>query len=86
MNIRFCVLREDGDELQLFQEALTQIELADQLGFDWGWEVEHNFLEEYSHSSAPEVFFAACSQRAKQIRLGGVTIQLVSLSGSLLWI
>ncbi|MDE0084253.1 MAG: LLM class flavin-dependent oxidoreductase, partial [Candidatus Poribacteria bacterium] len=34
------------------------------------WEVEHHFLEEYSHSSAPEVFLAACSQRTKQIRLG----------------
>jgi alkanesulfonate monooxygenase SsuD/methylene tetrahydromethanopterin reductase-like flavin-dependent oxidoreductase (luciferase family) len=32
--------------------------------------VEHHFLEEYSHSSAPEVFLAACSQRTKQIRLG----------------
>jgi hypothetical protein len=32
--------------------------------------VEHHFLEEYSHSSAPEVFLAACSQRTKKIRLG----------------
>jgi alkanesulfonate monooxygenase SsuD/methylene tetrahydromethanopterin reductase-like flavin-dependent oxidoreductase (luciferase family) len=34
------------------------------------WEVEHHFLEEYSHSSAPEVFLAAASQRTRQIRLG----------------
>jgi alkanesulfonate monooxygenase SsuD/methylene tetrahydromethanopterin reductase-like flavin-dependent oxidoreductase (luciferase family) len=34
------------------------------------WEVEHHFLEEYAHSSAPEIFLAACSQRTKQIRLG----------------
>ena len=61
---------EDGDELRLFQEALAQVEVADQLGFDYVWEVEHHFLEEYSHSSAPEVFLAACSQRTKQIRLG----------------
>ncbi len=60
---------EDG-ERQLFQEALDQVELADRLGFDHVWEVEHHFLEEYSHSSAPEVFLAACSQRTKQIRLG----------------
>ncbi|ETW91960.1 MAG: hypothetical protein ETSY2_55165, partial [Candidatus Entotheonella gemina] len=45
-------------------------ELADQLGIEYVWEVEHHFLEEYSHSSAPEVFLAACSQRTKQIRLG----------------
>ncbi len=31
---------------------------------------KHHFLEEYSHSSAPEVFLAACSQRTKNIRLG----------------
>src|SRR6202453_2627711 len=60
----------EGLELQLFQDALDQVELADRLGFDNVWEVEHHFLEEYAHSSAPEVFLAACSQRTKQIRLG----------------
>lgn len=60
----------EGDEQKLFNEALNQVELADQLGFDFAWEVEHHFLEEYSHSSAPEVFLAACSQRTKNIRLG----------------
>ena len=60
----------DGAEYKLFQDALAQVELADELGFDYIWEVEHHFLEEYSHSSAPEVFLAACSQRTKQIRLG----------------
>lgn len=60
----------EGDELRLFQEALDQVELADKLGIDFAWEVEHHFLEEYSHSAAPEVFLAACSQRTKHIRLG----------------
>jgi alkanesulfonate monooxygenase SsuD/methylene tetrahydromethanopterin reductase-like flavin-dependent oxidoreductase (luciferase family) len=60
----------EGDELRLFQEALDQVELADRLGIDYAWEVEHHFLEEYSHSSAPEVFLAACSQRTQRIRLG----------------
>lgn len=61
---------QEGAEHKLFQDALEQVELADKLGFDYIWEVEHHFLEEYSHSSAPEVFLAACSQRTKQIRLG----------------
>ncbi len=61
---------KEGAEHKLFQDALDQVELADKLGFDYIWEVEHHFLEEYSHSSAPEVFLAACSQRTKQIRLG----------------
>jgi alkanesulfonate monooxygenase SsuD/methylene tetrahydromethanopterin reductase-like flavin-dependent oxidoreductase (luciferase family) len=60
----------EGDEQQLFNEALDQVELADRIGIDVAWEVEHHFLEEYSHSSAPEVFLAACSQRTKRIRLG----------------
>jgi alkanesulfonate monooxygenase SsuD/methylene tetrahydromethanopterin reductase-like flavin-dependent oxidoreductase (luciferase family) len=60
----------EGLEQKLFQDALDQVELADRLGFDNVWEVEHHFLEEYSHSSAPEIFLAACSQRTKQIRLG----------------
>ena len=60
----------EGAELQLFQEALDQVELADRIGIDYAWEVEHHFLEEYSHSSAPEVFLAACSQRTQRIRLG----------------
>lgn len=57
-------------------DALDQIELADQLGFDYLWEVEHHFLEEYSHSSAPEVFLAAASQRTRNIRLGHGIIHL----------
>jgi alkanesulfonate monooxygenase SsuD/methylene tetrahydromethanopterin reductase-like flavin-dependent oxidoreductase (luciferase family) len=60
----------EGSEQRLFDEALEQVELADRLGIDSAWEVEHHFLEEYSHSSAPEVFLAACSQRTKRIRLG----------------
>jgi alkanesulfonate monooxygenase SsuD/methylene tetrahydromethanopterin reductase-like flavin-dependent oxidoreductase (luciferase family) len=61
---------EDGDEHKLIKDALDQVELADALGFECVWEVEHHFLEEYSHSSAPEVFLAACSQRTRRIRLG----------------
>jgi alkanesulfonate monooxygenase SsuD/methylene tetrahydromethanopterin reductase-like flavin-dependent oxidoreductase (luciferase family) len=60
----------EGGELKLFQDALDQVELGDKLGIDYAWEVEHHFLEEYSHSSAPEVFLAAASQRTKRIRLG----------------
>jgi len=60
----------EGEELKLFQDALSQVELADGLGIEFAWEVEHHFLEEYSHSSAPEVFLAAASQRTKNIRLG----------------
>jgi len=65
----------DDSEFQLIQDALDQIEYADSLGIDYAWEVEHHFLEEYSHSSAPEVFLAAASQRTKNIRLGHGIVQ-----------
>ncbi|MGH2695202.1 MAG: LLM class flavin-dependent oxidoreductase, partial [Actinomycetota bacterium] len=47
---------DETAEAATFHNALEQIELADRLGIDHVWEVEHHFLEEYSHSSAPEVF------------------------------
>src|SRR4051812_11591601 len=59
----------DAEE-RLLTDALDQVELADRLGYDAVWEVEHHFLEEYSHSSASDVFLAAASQRAPRIRLG----------------
>ena len=60
----------DGDEEQLLAEALEQVVLADRLGIDHVWAVEHHFLEEYSHCSAPEVFLAACAARTERIRIG----------------
>jgi alkanesulfonate monooxygenase SsuD/methylene tetrahydromethanopterin reductase-like flavin-dependent oxidoreductase (luciferase family) len=62
-------------EHTLLSNALEQIELADRSGLDYVWEVEHHFLEEYSHSSAPEVFLAAASQRTRRIRLGHGIVQ-----------
>src|SRR3954466_7917820 len=62
-------------EYNLIQNALEQIEYADRIGIDYAWGVEHPFLEEYSHSSAPEVFLAAASQRTQRIRLGHGIVQ-----------
>ncbi|HEV3002617.1 MAG TPA: LLM class flavin-dependent oxidoreductase [Solirubrobacteraceae bacterium] len=61
---------DEGAEHRLLTDALDQVELADRLGFDSVWAVEHHFLEEYSHSSASDVFLAAASQRTRSIRLG----------------
>ena len=63
-------------ERDVLQNALAQIELADRIGFDYAWTVEHHFLEEYSHCSAPEVFLGAATQRTRRIRLGHGVIQL----------
>ena len=66
----------EDSEHKLLHDALEQVELADRLGIDYVWEVEHHFLEEYSHSSAPEVFLAAASQRTERIRLGHGIVRL----------
>src|ERR1700716_1901035 len=67
---------DDGAHERLLKDALDQVELADRAGFDYVWEVEHHFLEEYSHSSAPEVFLAAASQRTTRLRLGHGIVQM----------
>ena len=69
---------QQDSELKLYQDALTQVELADRLGYDYAWMVEHHFLEEYSHCPSPESFLAAASQRTKNIRLGHGIFQLTT--------
>lgn len=61
---------DDRSDYRCYNEALEQIELADRLGFDTVWAVEHHFLTEFAHSSAPEVFLAAVTQRTKRMRIG----------------
>lgn len=62
-------------ERTLLNNALELAELADQSGLDYVWGTEHHFLEEYSHSAAPEMFLAACSQRTRNVRLAHGIIQ-----------
>jgi alkanesulfonate monooxygenase SsuD/methylene tetrahydromethanopterin reductase-like flavin-dependent oxidoreductase (luciferase family) len=66
------------DEHRLVEDALAQVELADRLGLDYAWAVEHHFLEEYSHCSASEVFLAAAAARTKRIRLGHGIRQVIA--------
>lgn len=60
----------DGMESDTYWQAMAQGQLAEELGFEYVWTVEHHFLTEYSHSAAPEVWLGALSQRTKTIRLG----------------
>jgi alkanesulfonate monooxygenase SsuD/methylene tetrahydromethanopterin reductase-like flavin-dependent oxidoreductase (luciferase family) len=57
-------------ERAVYHHALEQCRLADELGFHHVWAVEHHFLEEYSHCSAPEVFLAAVAAQTRRIRVG----------------
>ena len=66
----------DDDERRIVQETLEQIEFADKLGYDYVFEVEHHFLEEYCHSSAPEILLGAAAARTRNIRLGHGIVQM----------
>ncbi len=61
-------------EHRMIHDALAEVVLADALGFDCVWANEHHFLEEYSHSSAPEVFLAAAAARTRQIHIGHAVV------------
>src|SRR5439155_26754237 len=63
-------------EYRLYQEALDQVQVADELGYDYLFLAEHRFLEEYAHLPAPELFMAAASQRTRRIRLGHGIVQM----------
>jgi alkanesulfonate monooxygenase SsuD/methylene tetrahydromethanopterin reductase-like flavin-dependent oxidoreductase (luciferase family) len=65
---------EDSDHT-LIKNALEQVELSDRCGYDYIWATEHHFLEEYAHSSAPEVFLAACAARTRNVRIGHGIVQ-----------
>ncbi|AOU99776.1 monooxygenase [Acidihalobacter yilgarnensis] len=64
------------DEREVFEDTLAQWVLAEDLGFTTGWLVEHHFMPEYSHSTAPELFLAAASQRTQRLRLGHAIVPL----------
>jgi len=62
-------------ERTAFENCVDQAKLADELGFQTVWVVEHHFFEEFSHASAPDLFLLACARETKQIRLGhGIAI------------
>ncbi len=60
----------EGYEYDKYWQVMAQIQYADEMGFDSVWAVEHHSLEELSHCSAPEILFAAASQRTSRIRFG----------------
>ncbi len=57
-------------EMAVVLNALEQVRVADEVGFDTVWAVEHHFLEGYSYLGAPEVFLTACAAQTERIRIG----------------
>ena len=73
--LQYEMQRPELDDRLVLKETMEQCILADQVGFDYLWFVEHHFLTGFSASPCPDVFYGALSQRTDQIRLGlGVVI------------
>jgi alkanesulfonate monooxygenase SsuD/methylene tetrahydromethanopterin reductase-like flavin-dependent oxidoreductase (luciferase family) len=53
-----------------FWEALEQVKVAEEAGFETVWSVEHHFLDQFSVASAPEVWLSAVAQHTQRIRIG----------------
>jgi len=59
-----------ANEAQVFQDIVDQSVLAEEMGFDVIWSVEHHCLTQYAHLSAPESFLAFVAGRTKRIHVG----------------
>jgi alkanesulfonate monooxygenase SsuD/methylene tetrahydromethanopterin reductase-like flavin-dependent oxidoreductase (luciferase family) len=57
-------------ERQAFWDNLDQAVAAEDAGFDHFWITEQHFFIEIGHSSCPDMFLAALSQRTRRMRLG----------------
>jgi alkanesulfonate monooxygenase SsuD/methylene tetrahydromethanopterin reductase-like flavin-dependent oxidoreductase (luciferase family) len=75
LSLAFEMQRPVLDDHAVIEDTLQQCILADEVGFDAVWFVEHHFLTSFSMSPCPEVMFGALSRLTKRIRLGfGVVI------------
>ncbi|MGW5385731.1 LLM class flavin-dependent oxidoreductase [Nocardia sp. NPDC003963] len=57
-------------EQRAFENLIEQVTLADGLGYNTVWMVEHHFTRGFSHSSAPDIVLSALARVTQQIRLG----------------
>jgi alkanesulfonate monooxygenase SsuD/methylene tetrahydromethanopterin reductase-like flavin-dependent oxidoreductase (luciferase family) len=75
LSLAYEMQRPMVDDHAVIEETIEQCVLADEMGFDTVWFVEHHFLTGFSMSPCPEVIFGALSRLTRRIRLGfGVVI------------
>jgi alkanesulfonate monooxygenase SsuD/methylene tetrahydromethanopterin reductase-like flavin-dependent oxidoreductase (luciferase family) len=55
-----------------YEQLWREFALADELGFDYGFSVEHHFCPEESWMSSPNLLVVAAAARTKRIRLGAM--------------
>ena len=58
-----------GDR-RVFEDMVEQSVLAEEMGFDVIWAVEHTALTNYAHMSVPETFLAYIAGRTTRIGIG----------------
>ena len=59
-----------ANEHQVIRDCVEQAVLAEEMGFDRVWSVEHHSLKWYAHMSAPEVFLTWIAAKTSRIRIG----------------
>jgi alkanesulfonate monooxygenase SsuD/methylene tetrahydromethanopterin reductase-like flavin-dependent oxidoreductase (luciferase family) len=60
----------DRSEYEAYHDVVKQAVRGDQVGFQYFWTVEHHFLSEFSHCSAPEVLYGAVAAKTERMRIG----------------
>src|SRR5262249_26406554 len=58
------------DERRGYHETVEQALLAEEVGFDRVWAVEHHNLRYYAHCTAPEILLTHIAARTRRIRIG----------------
>ena len=59
----------DSDHVA-YTNTIEQAVHGEQAGFSSFWTVEHHFLDEYSHCSAPDALYGAIAARTSTMRIG----------------
>ncbi|HPG27632.1 MAG TPA: LLM class flavin-dependent oxidoreductase, partial [Myxococcota bacterium] len=57
-------------DARVLNEIVEQAILAEEVGFDVIWAVEHTALEQYAHMSVPETVLAFIAGRTSRIHVG----------------
>src|SRR5688572_1360059 len=57
---------------QRYEQLWRELELCDQVGFDYGFSVEHHFTRHESWMSAPNLYTVAAGTRTRRLRLGAM--------------
>ena len=60
----------ERSEYDAYHDVIAQAVRGEELGFSHFWTVEHHFLSEFSHCSAPEVLYGAIAAKTKRIKIG----------------